>query len=78
MPQSRNILWEEGLSKGAFDPGELEFEQTLLEGVEFEAFCGKTGKSKGKLEVIDVSPLKAYSETNYYVFCMSYRYLHGF
>lgn len=69
---------EEDLSKGAFDPGELEFEQTLPEGVEFEAFCGKTGKSKGKLEVIDVSPLKAYSETNYYVFCMSYRYLHEF
>lgn len=69
---------EEGLPKGAFDPCELEFEQMLPKGVEFEAFCGKTGKSKGKLEVINVSPLTAYSETNYYVFCMSYRYLHDF
>jgi hypothetical protein len=69
---------EEGLSKGAYDPSELEYEQTLPEGVEFEAFSRKTGKSKGKLEVVNVSPLKAYSETNYYVFCMSYRYIHEF
>lgn len=69
---------ENGLSKGAFDPSELEFEQTLSKGVEFEAFCGRTGKSKGKMEVVNVSPLTAYSETNYYLFCMSYRYLHEF
>ena len=69
---------EKGLSKGAFDPGELRFEQTLPEGVEFEAFSGKTGKSKGKLEVIGIGPAIAESETNYYVFCMSYRYLHEF
>ncbi len=67
---------ENGLSKGAFDPNELKFEQKLPDGVQFEAFCGKTGKSKGKLEAISISPLIAESETNYYVFCMSYNYLH--
>ena len=66
---------EKGLSKGAFDPNELKFAQTLPDGIKFEAFCGKTGKSKGILDVIKADPLIAESETNYYVFCMTYNYL---
>jgi hypothetical protein len=66
------------LPKGVFDPGELRFEQSLPEDVELEAFSGKTGQSKGKLEIVSSGPLIAESETNYYVFCMCHRYLHGF
>jgi len=69
---------EDGLSKGAFDPEELSFKQTLPEGAKFEAFCGKTGRSKGNFDVVGESLCEAYSETNYYVFCMAYQYLHEF
>lgn len=68
------IYGEKELSKGALDHDELQFVQTLPVGVEFEAFCGNTGKSKGKYDIVNVGPLTAFSETNYYVFCMSYRY----
>jgi hypothetical protein len=65
---------EKGLSKGAFDPEELISAQTLPDGVSFDAYCGKTGKSKGKVEFESVGLYEAQSETNYYVFCMTYDY----
>lgn len=69
---------EQGLSKGAFDSGELQFKQTLPDDAVFKIVCGKTGKFKGNLDVISTGPLIADSETNYYMFCMSYHYLHEF
>lgn len=61
-------------SAGIYDPKELVLEQRLPEGVEFEAFDGQTGESKGILKPISVGPMVARLQSNYYVFCMSYRY----
>lgn len=69
---------EGGLSRGAFDPDELQNVQTLPDEVELTAYCGKTGKLKGKLDVLEIGPTIAESETNYYVFCMSYAYMHRY
>ncbi len=69
---------EDGLSKGAFDPEELRFSQTIPPGTTLEVFCGKTGNSKGVIEPISFGPLTAESDTNYYVFCMAYQYMFEF
>ena len=65
------------LAPGAYDPKELVLEQRLPAGVVFEAYDGKTGQSKGELKPIEVGPLIAELDTNYYVFCMSCRYEPG-
>jgi hypothetical protein len=64
----------ENLSAGVFDPKELVLEQQLPKDVELEAFDGKTGKSKGILRPVSIGPIVAELQSNYYVFCMSYRY----
>lgn len=66
---------EVGLSKGAFDPEELRFSQSIPPGTTLEVFCGKTGKPKGGIESINFGSLTAKSETNYYIFCMTYQYV---
>lgn len=65
---------DKSLSAGAYDPKELVLEQQLPAGFEFEVLDPKTGQSKGKLSPTHVGPLVAELESNYYVFCMSYRY----
>lgn len=65
---------DKSLSPGAYDPKELILEQRLPEGIKLEAFDRKTGKSKGELHPVHVGPAIAQLETDYYVFCMSYRY----
>ncbi len=69
---------EEGHSKGAFDPEELIFEQKLPEAATFEAFSKVSGKSKGVIDVVNTSPLISISDYNYYVFCMTYKYMFEF
>jgi len=59
---------------GVFDPHELVLEQRLPQEIEFEAFDGKTGESKGTLKPLSVGPMVATLQSNYYVFCMTYRY----
>lgn len=67
----------DGLSKGALDPNELRFSQTIPTEARatLEAFCGTSGKSKGTLKPTSFGPLMTESDTNYYVFCMTYRYM---
>ncbi len=69
---------EEGLSKGAFDPEELRFEQELPESATFEAFSKESGESKGIIDVVNSSPMVSLSDYNYYVFCMTYKYMFDF
>lgn len=61
-----------GLSMGAYDPSELRLTQRLPTGTRFEVFARDTGRSKGHIEL--AGDITAELETNYYVFCMSYRY----
>ena len=61
------------LPMGAFDPGELELVQTMPQGTRFEVFS-RDGRPKGTLNTIGSIRATSKLETNYYVFCMSYRY----
>jgi hypothetical protein len=69
---------EKGLSKGAFDPEELSLSQTIPPGTTLEVLSRKTGEWKELEEPINFGQLTAESDTNYYVFCMTYQYTHRF
>ncbi len=64
----------EGLSKGAFDDGELEVRQTLPKGQTTYDVFSKEGKFKGSFKPLAEGPLIAGQSPNAYVFCLSYDY----